>query len=81
MQDLAKKIDNCQPVGYHPEVSILGAKRRYQWFMGILCSDEGGPLGVVQGKVVKKEYQWRGVHWHMLLRVKPGTAPSYAEMP
>ena len=47
------------------------------------CSDEGGPLSVVQYKVVKKEYQWRGaVHWHMW--VKPVTAPSYpvmAEMP
>ena len=39
------------------------------------------PLGVVQDKVVKKEYQRRGaVHWHMLLWVKPGTAPSYAVM-
>lgn len=49
--------------------------------MNILCSDKGGPLGVVQDKVVKKEYQRRGaVHWHMLLWVKPGTAPSYAVM-
>ena len=49
--------------------------------MNILCSDEGGSLGIIQDKVVKKEYQRRGaVHWHMLLWVKPGTAPSYAVM-
>jgi hypothetical protein len=81
VQDLAKKIDNRQPVGYHPGVSVMAAEKRYQWFMSILCSDEGGPLGIVQDKVVKKEYQRRGaVHWHMLLWVKPGTAPSYAVM-
>ena len=81
VQDLAKKIENRQPVGYHPEVSVLAAEKRYKWFMNILCSDEGGSLGIIQDKVVKKEYQWRGaVHWHMLLWVKPGTAPSYAVM-
>ena len=62
-------------------MSLLAAEKRYQWFMSILCSDQGGPLGVVQDKVVKKEYQRRGaVHWHMLLWIKPGTAPSYAVM-
>ena len=81
VQDLAKKIENRQPVGYHPEVSVLAAEKRYKWFMNILCSDEGGPLGIIQDNVVKKEYQRRGaVHWHMLLWVKPGTAPSYAVM-
>ena len=41
-------------MGYHPEVSVLAAEKRYQWFMGVLCSDEGGPLGIVQDEVVKK---------------------------
>ena len=73
-------------MGYHPEVSVLAAEKRYQWCMGILSSDADGPLDVVQDKVVKREYQRRGgaVHWHMSFRVKLGTAPSYsvmAEMP
>ena len=58
----------------------VSAEKRYQWFMNILCSDQRGPLGIVQDKVVKKEYQQRGaVHWHILW-VKPKTAPSYAVM-
>ena len=48
VQDLAKKMENCQPVGYHPEVSVLAAEKRYKWFMNILCSDEGGLLGIIQ---------------------------------
>ena len=33
-----------------------------------------GPLGTVE------DYVWKrgAVHWHMLLRVKPGTAPNHA---
>ena len=48
--------------------------------MDILRS-ENGPLGTVEDYVWKKEYQKRGaVHWHMLLWVKPGTAPDHAIM-
>ena len=35
VQDLAKKIENPQPVGYHPEVSVLAAEKRWlplKWF-------------------------------------------------
>lgn len=32
VQDLVKKIENRQLVGYHPEVSVLAAEKRYQWF-------------------------------------------------
>ena len=55
VQDLAKKVENRQPVGYHPKVSVLAGEKRYQWFMGILCLDEGGPLGVVQESCEKRE--------------------------
>lgn len=71
VQDLAKMIENRQPVGYHPEVSVLATEKRYQWFMNILCADEGGPLGAIQDKVVKKEYQRRGaIHWRMNFKRK-----------
>lgn len=49
--------------------------------MNILRSSEGGPLGVVTDCIIKKEYQRRGaIHWHMLIWVEPGTAPSHAVM-
>ena len=34
VQDLAKKIENRQPVGYHPEMSVLAAEKRYQLVYG-----------------------------------------------
>ena len=81
IQDLARQLEDRQPVGYRPEVSVIAAEKRYHWFMSILRADEGGPLGVVEDLVVKKEYQRRGsVHWHMLLWVKPETAPKHAVM-
>jgi hypothetical protein len=48
--------------------------------MKILLSPDG-PLGEVQDYIWKKEYQKRGaVHWHMLLWIKPGTAPDVPVM-
>ena len=80
-QDLSKDISDRQPVGPKPQISVLAAEKRYDWFMSILRSPDGGPLGVVKDSVVKKEYQRRGaVHWHMLLWVEPGTAPKHAVM-
>ena len=74
-------VENRQPVGFHPEVSVLAAEKRFQWFMDILKSPKGGPLGVVNDLVIKKEYQKRGmVHWHMLVWVEEGTAPEHAVM-
>ena len=67
-------VEDRQPVGFHPEISVLAAEKRYNWFMSI-------PLGVVQDLVVKKEYQKRGaVHWHMLVWVEEGTSPKHAVM-
>ena len=54
VHDLAGKIDDRQPVGYQPVASVLGAEKRYHWFMNILKADEGGPLGVVEDLVVKE---------------------------
>ena len=85
VQDLAKDLSDRQPVGFKPQISVLAAEKRFDWFMSILRSPDGGPLGVVQDSVIKKEYQRRGaVHWHMLIWVEPGTAPKHAviaEMP
>ena len=80
IEDLARKIEDRQPVGSHPEYSVIAAEKRFLWVMDILRS-ENGPLGTVEDYVWKKEYQKRGaVHWHMLLWVKPGTAPNHAIM-
>ena len=68
-------------MGFHPEVSVLAAEKRYNWFMSILKSPKGGPLGIVKDLVVKKEFQERGtVHWHMLVGVEEGTAHKHAVM-
>ena len=81
VQDLAKDLSDRQPVGFKPQISVLAAEKRFDWFMNILRSPEGGPLGVVTDSIIKKEYQRRGaVHWHMLIWVEPGTAPSHAVM-
>ena len=80
VQDLAAKVCDRQPVGWHPEVSVLAAEKRFKWFMNLLKSDDG-PLGQVVELVIKKEYHKCGaVHWHMLVWVKPGTAPPHAVM-
>ena len=58
VRDLAGKIDDRQHVGCQPVASVLGAEKRYHWFMNILKADEGGPLGVVEfrtGEGVPKE--------------------------
>ena len=79
VQDI--NVEDRQPVGFHPEVSVLAAEKRYHWFMSILKSPKGGPLGIVKDLVVKKEFQKRGaVHWHMLVWVEEGTAPKHAVM-
>ena len=82
--DLARKVDDRRPAGFHPQVSVLAAEKRFQWFMHILQSNDS-PLGFVEDYVWKKEYQKRGaVHWHMLVWVTPGTSPEgviMAEVP
>ena len=80
VQDLARKIEDRQSVGSHPQFSVIAAEKCFLWVMDILKS-ENGPLGTVQDYVWKKGYQKRGaVHWHMLLWVKPGTVPNHAIM-
>lgn len=62
------------------QTSDLAAEKRFDWFMSILKSPEGGPLGRVVDSIIK-EYQCRGaVHWHMLTWVEPGSAPPHAVM-
>ena len=81
VQDLASTIHNREAVGFKPQISVLAAEKRYDWFMSILKSPEGGPLGIVEDLIMKKEYQRRGaVHWHTLLWVKPNSAPPHAVM-
>ena len=36
VQDLAAKVSDRQPVGWHPEVSVIAAEKRYRWFMSLL---------------------------------------------
>lgn len=80
-QDLASALSDRQPVGRKPHVSVLAAEKRYEWFMSILRSPTGGPLGIVEDLIMKKEYQRRGaVHWHILLWVKPNSSPNHAVM-
>ena len=80
VQNLTRKVEDRQPVGSHPQFSVIATEKRFLWMMDILKS-ENGPLCTVQDYVWKKEYQKRGaVHWHMLLWVKPGTAPNHAIM-
>ena len=77
VQDLSKDLTDRQPVGPKPQISVLAAEKRFDWFMSILRSPDGGPLGVVKDS----EYQRRGaVYWHMLLWVEPGTLPKHAVM-
>ena len=62
---------------------MLAAEKGFDWFMSILRSPEGGPLGVVVDSIIKKEYQCRSsgaIHWHMLIWVEPGSAPPHAVM-
>ena len=56
IQDLTAKVSDRQPVGWHPEVSMLAAEKRYRWLINLLKNDDG-PLGQVQELGVKKEYQ------------------------
>ena len=84
--NLDKPIPNRQPAGACPDVCVMAAEKRFQWFMNTyLCSNKEGPLGKIVDYAWKKEYQKRGaVHWHMLLWVKAGTIPDdavVAEMP
>ena len=84
--NLAEPVLNRQPAGGYPDVCVMAAEERFQWFMNTyLRSNKEGPLGRVVDYVWKKEYQKRGaVHWHMLLWIEPGTIPGdavVAEMP
>ena len=84
--NLAEPVINRQPAGGYPDVCVMAAEERFQWFMNTyLRSNKAGPLGKVVDYVWKKEYQKRGaVHWHMLLWIEPGTIPDdavVAEMP
>ena len=54
VQDLAKYLSDRQPVGFKPQVSVLAAEKRFDWFMSILRSSEGGPLGVVTESIIQE---------------------------
>ena len=58
-KDLTAKVSDRQPVGWHPEVSVLAAEKRYRWLINLLKGDDG-PLRQIQELVVKKEYQKQG---------------------
>ena len=84
--NLAETQLNRQPTGVHPDICVVAAEERFQWFMNTyLRSTKGGPLGKVVDYRWKKEYQKRGaVHWHMLLWIEPEPIPDdavVAEMP
>ena len=52
---------NSQPVGSYPDVSVMAAEERFQWFMNnYLKKGKEAPLGKVVDYVWKKEYQKRG---------------------
>ena len=62
VQDLAKDLSDRQP---------LAAEKRFDWFMNILRSPEGG---IVTDSIIKKKYQCRGriFFWaHFQLRIFP----------
>ena len=84
VSDVARNIEDRQPIGWHPHISVLAEEKRFEWIMNILTG-ANGPLGTVEEYVWKKEYQKRGaVHWHMLFWIKPGTEPEgtvMAELP
>ena len=56
---VARKIEDRQSVGSHPEYSVIAAEKHFLWVMDILRS-ENGPLGTVEDYVWKKGYQKRG---------------------
>ena len=63
IRDLAKKRQNCQPVGSHPEYSVIAAKRRFLWAVDVLRS-ENCPSGTVEDslkKSIRKEGQFIGI--------------------
>ena len=59
IQDLAKKIEDRQPVGSHPEYSVIAAEKCFLWVMDVLRS-ESGPLGTVEDYVGKKSIRNEG---------------------
>ena len=85
LSDLSTKGNNGESVGPHPLESVLGAEKRFSAFMDMLLDKKSSPVGEVMDYVTKKEYQRRGgIHWHILVWVKPGTAPEnvvMAELP
>ena len=36
VQDLARDLSDRQPVGFKPQISVLAAEKRFDWFMNIL---------------------------------------------
>ena len=56
---MARKIEDRQPVGSHPEYSVISAEKRFQWVMDILRS-ENGPLGTVEDCLEKGVSEKRG---------------------
>ena len=38
VQDRAKDLSDRQPVGFKPQISVLAAEKRFNWFMNILRS-------------------------------------------
>ena len=83
-EDLAAKVSDRQPVGWHPEVSVLAAEKRYRWLINLLKSDNG-PLGQIQELVVKRVPKTRGhtlAHacvgeaWHSTSPCSDGRSPQ-----
>ena len=59
IQDLARKIEDRQPVGSHPKYSVIAAEKCFLWVMDIPRS-ENGPLGTVEDYVWKRVSEKRG---------------------
>ena len=85
LSDLSTTDKNSEAVGSHPLESVIGAEKRFSALMDMLLDKKSSPVGEVTDYVTKKEYQRRGgIHWHILVWVRPGTAPDnvvMAEMP
>ena len=81
LDDLSTKSGKGEPVSPHPLESVLGAKKRFSAFMELLLDKKTSPVGEVIDYVTKNKYQVRGgIHWHILVWIKPGTAPGNVVM-
>ena len=53
---MAEPVIDRQPAGGRPDVCVMAAKERFQWFMNTyLRSNKAGPLAKVVDYVWKKE--------------------------